>query len=84
MIVDCENKLTEKQARELKISMNLLIALYEKEIAPLDDKRIKYLLAGSNVNEISPNLNKVIVEAMIDEISLVKEVPDMIRKAFLC
>lgn len=61
-----------------------LIALYEKEIAPLDDKRIKYLLAGSNVNEISPNLNKVIVEAMIDEISLVKEVPDMIRKAFLC
>ena len=57
-----------------------LIALYEQKVAPIDYHRIEYLIASSNADVSSDNLDAIVEQSIIEEIAMYERIPHIIKE----
>lgn len=61
---------------------NKLVSLYENRVAPMNEHRIEYFVASSGCDENSENLDHIVEQAIIEEISVYEMIPTMVKDMF--
>ena len=57
-----------------------LVALYEEKVSHVDNHRIEYLVASSDFNENSKDLDIVVEQAIVEEIGTFENIPRILKK----
>lgn len=57
-----------------------LISLYEAKVATMNEHRVEYFVASSGQNENSENLDHIVEQAIIEEISAYEMLPTIIKE----